>query len=151
MEKIMEEFLDNGLKKQVLQVFEDLKEPVTILFFGSAAQCEFCEETVQLLTEVTALSDLLVLEVHDLEEESELASQYHVDKAPGFVIAGGRGEEIIDFGIRYYGVPAGSEFGALINDLLTVSKRESGLSEETLSFLAGLKEPVHLMIFSTPT
>lgn len=147
----MEEFLDNGLKKQVHQVFEDLKEPVTILFFGGAEQCEYCEETIQLLTEVTALSDLLSLEVHDLVEESELASRYHIDKAPGFVIAGNRGEEIIDFGIRYYGVPAGSEFGALISDLLTVSKRESGLSEQTLAFLAGLKEPVHLMVFSTPT
>ena len=147
----MEEFLDNGLKKQVRQVFKDMKEPVTILCFTSAAKCEYCEETVQLLSEVIALSDLLSLEVHDLDTEAELASLYHVDKAPGIVIAGGRDKEIIDFGIRYYGVPAGSEFGALINDLLTVSKRESGLSAETLAFLASLKEPVHLMVFSTPT
>jgi len=147
----MEEFLDNGLKKQVRRVFEDFKEPVTILVFSSASKCEYCEETIQLLKEVVALSDLLTLEEHDLDEERELASRYHVDKAPGIVIAGKQGEEIIDFGIRYYGVPAGSEFGALINDLVTVSKRESGLSEETLAFLAGLKEPVHLMVFSTPT
>jgi alkyl hydroperoxide reductase subunit AhpF len=147
----MEEFLDEGLRKQVRQVFEDMKEPVTILCFSSAAKCEYCEETVQLLSEVTALSDLLALEVHDLDKESGLASFYHVDKAPGIVIAGRREKEIIDYGIRYYGVPAGSEFGALINDLLTVSKRESGLSAETLAFLASLKEPVHLMVFSTPT
>ena len=147
----MEEFLDTGLRKQVRQVFEDMREPVSIIIFGSASKCEYCEETIQLLTEVTVLSDLLTLEVHDLDEDSELASHYHVDKAPGIVIAGGWGEDIIDFGIRYYGVPAGSEFGALINDLLTVSKRESGLSKETLAFLAGLKEPVHLMVFSTPT
>jgi alkyl hydroperoxide reductase subunit AhpF len=148
---MMEEFLDNGLKKQVRQVFEDFKEPVTLLVFSSTAKCEYCEETVQLLSEVVALSDLLTLEVHDLDKESELARLYHVDKAPGIVIAGRQGEEIIDFGIRYYGVPAGSEFGALINDLVVVSKRESGLSAETLAFLAGLKEPVHLMVFSTPT
>jgi len=147
----MEEFLDNGLKKQVRQVFEDLKEPVTILVFTSAARCEYCEETIQLLSEVTALSNLLTVEVHDLDAEAELAAHYHVDKAPGIVLAGGRGEDIIDFGIRYYGVPAGSEFGALINDLLAVSKRESGLSKETLAFLAGLQEPEHLMVFSTPT
>ncbi len=147
----MEEFLDDGLKKQVRHAFEDMQEPVTILFFGCASRCEYCEETGQLLTEVTALSDLLALEVHDLDEESELAGRYHVDKAPGLVITGGRGEDITDFGIRYYGVPAGSEFGALINDLLMVSKRQSGLSAETLAFLAGLKEPVHLMVFSTPT
>jgi alkyl hydroperoxide reductase subunit AhpF len=147
----MEEFLDDGLKKQVRQVFEDMQEPVTILCFSSAAKCEYCEETVQLLSEVTALSSLLALEVHDLDKESQLASFYHVDKAPGIVIAGRQEKEIIDFGIRYYGVPAGSEFGALISDLLTVSKRQSGLSDETKAFLAGLKEPVHLMVFSTPT
>jgi alkyl hydroperoxide reductase subunit AhpF len=151
MEKTMEEFLDDGLRKQVRRVFEDLKEPVTILCFSSAAKCEYCEETVQLLSEVTALSNWLVLEVHDLDKESELASFYHVDKAPGIVIAGRREKGIIDFGIRYYGVPAGSEFGALINDLVMVSKRESGLSKETQAFLASLKEPVHLMVFSTPT
>jgi len=147
----MEEFLDEGLKKQVRQVFKDMQEAVTLLCFTSAAKCEYCEETVQLLTEVVALSDLLALEVHDLDQEGELANQYHVDKAPGIVIAGGRQKEIIDFGIRYYGVPAGSEFGALINDLVTVSKRKSGLNEETRAFLDALKEPVHLMVFSTPT
>jgi alkyl hydroperoxide reductase subunit AhpF len=147
----MEEFLDNGLKKQVRQIFEELKQPVTILLFGSAAKCEYCEETGQLLAEVSALSDLLTIEVHDLDQEGDLASHYHVDKAPGIVIAGGRGEDIIDFGIRYYGVPAGSEFGALITDILTVSKRESGLSDEMLAFLASLQEPVHLVVFSTPT
>jgi alkyl hydroperoxide reductase subunit AhpF len=147
----MEEFLDEGLKKQVRRVFEDMKEAVTILCFTSVSKCEYCEETIQLLGEVTALSDLLALEVHDLDQEGELANLYHVDKAPGIVIAGRREKEIIDFGIRYYGVPAGSEFGALINDLLTVSKRESGLSEETRVFLSSLKDPVHLMVFSTPT
>jgi glutaredoxin-like protein len=147
----MDEFLDSNMRKQVRLVFEELQEPVTIFFFGCESKCEYCQETSQLLNEVTALSDLLSLEIYDLDLDKDLAKQYHVDKAPGFVIAGKQEGKIVDYGIRYYGVPAGSEFGALINDLLTVSKRESGLSEPTRTFLSNLKEPVHLMVFSTPT
>jgi len=50
------------------------------------------------------------------------------------VIAGGRQKEIIDFGIRYYGVPAGQRIRSVDHDLVTVSKRKSGLNEETRAF-----------------
>jgi len=39
----------------------------------------------------------------------------------------------------------------LIQDLILVSGRDSGLSPKTRSFLAGLKQPVTLQVFVTPT
>jgi alkyl hydroperoxide reductase subunit AhpF len=148
----MEKFLNEVIQKQVVDVFSDLENPVAIIFFKSKGQqCEYCIETEQLLTEVVDLSEKLTLKVYDLEDDALLANEFHVDKAPGFVIAGQEGEQVVDYGIRFYGIPAGSEFGSLISALLLVSKRQSGLNEQTRVFLSGLTKPVHLMVFATPT
>jgi alkyl hydroperoxide reductase subunit AhpF len=148
----MEKFLNDGIQKQVKDIFSDLENPVTVILFTSKVQqCEYCVETEQLLHEVVDLSSKLSLKVYDLDDDNPLANEFHVDKAPGFVIAGLEGKELIDYGIRFYGIPAGSEFGSLISALLLVSKRQSGLSEQTKTFLSGLSKPVHLMVFATPT
>lgn len=148
----MEKFLNEVIQKQVMDVFAVLENPVAIIFFNSKVQqCEYCIDTEQLLTEVVDLSDKLTLKVYDLEDDALLANEFHVDKAPGFVIAGQEGEQVVDYGIRFYGIPAGSEFGSLISALLLVSKRQSDLNEQTRTFLSGLTKPVHLMVFATPT
>ena len=148
----MEKFLNEVIQKQVMDVFAVLENPVAIIFFNSKVQqCEYCIDTEQLLTEVVDLSDKLTLKVYDLEDDALLANEFHVDKAPGFVIAGQEGEQVVDYGIRFYGIPAGSEFGSLISALLLVSKRQSDLNEQTRAFLSGLTKPVHLMVFATPT
>jgi alkyl hydroperoxide reductase subunit AhpF len=147
----MAELLNQEIKDQILEVFKQLKEPVQVLFFGREAGCEYCDDTRQLLEEVTALSDDLALSVYDLEQDAEVASRYQVDKAPGIVLAGRDGDQILDYGIRFAGIPSGHEFSSLIHDLLLVSSRESGLGEQTRAFLAGLKEPLLLQVFVTPT
>lgn len=144
-------FLDDNLQKQVRDFFDQLQQPVVILFFGSQEKCELCSDTETLLNEVVNLSDKLSIEVYDLEQDAELAKKYHVDKAPGFVLAALNDGVISDFGIRYAGIPAGHEFSALINDLVRISSRDSGLSDETRKFLAGLKQAVHLQVYVTPT
>ena len=148
----METLLSREVGEQVKQVFKDLKHPVSILFFSSRSQnCDYCEQTQQLLEEVAALSDLLCLEIFDLEDDALQAKTYQVDKAPGIVLVGGSGGELVDYGVRFYGVPAGSEFTTLIHDILLVSKRDSGLSQDTRNFLHQLTEPLNLQVFVTPT
>jgi glutaredoxin-like protein len=147
------QMLDENIRKQVKELFADCVEPVEILFFGSEDReaCPYCDDTSQLLGEVTSLSDKMTLQVLDIDQDAELARQYHVDGVPSFVIAGRQGEELIDFGVRYKGIPAGHEFSSLVNDLVLVSKRDSGLSAEVREYLNGLQEPVHLQVFVTPT
>jgi len=67
------------------------------------------------------------------------------------VLAGRDGDQILDFGVRYAGIPSGHEFSSLIHDLVLVSGRDSGLSEETRQFLSSLDQPVLLQVFVTPT
>lgn len=143
--------LNAAIVEQVREVFSQLEEPVMLLFFGQEAGCEYCEDTLQLLQEVVPLSDKLSLQIYDLDKDAAAAQQYKVDKAPGIVIAGREGDQILDYGIRYAGIPAGHEFSSLVHDLMLVSGRDSGLGPQTRQFLAGLLEPVLLQVFVTPT
>jgi len=141
-----ENLLDEDIRNQVREVFQDLKADVEVLYFGSDSDCETCGDTLKLLQEVTSLSDKLNLSVYELEQDADVARQYHVDKAPGIVIAAKDGNTISDYGVRYAGIPAGHEFSSLIHDLVLVSGRDSGLSPETRQQLKNISKPVFMQV-----
>ena len=152
MNKVTEKLLNENIQKQVREAFEkQMRQPVRVLFFGKKDDCHYCADTQQLVEEVAALSPEIDLQIHDLEKDAHLANQYHVDKAPGLVILGKDGAQITDYGIRFAGIPSGYEFGTLIQSLVLVSGRDSGLAPKTRQALQQLKEPVNLLVFTTPT
>jgi alkyl hydroperoxide reductase subunit AhpF len=146
-----EKLLNENIVSQIREVFEQLDKPVEVMFFGSKADCEYCDDTLQLAGEVVATSDKLSLKEYDIDADAELARLYNVDKAPGLVIAARDGDQVTDYGVRLAGIPSGHEFSTLIHDLVLVSSRESGLSQETRRFLQDVKQPVLLQVFVTPT
>jgi glutaredoxin-like protein len=147
----MTNLLNEDVRKQVSEAFEQLQEPVQILFFGSKEQCEYCDDTLKLVEEVAELSEKLSVQAFDMEADAAVAENYNVSLTPGLVIAGDGEDGPIDYGVRYAGIPSGHEFSSLIQDLLLVSGRDSGLNEQTRDFLTNLKEPVYLQVFVTPT
>lgn len=147
----MENLLNDQIIKQINEVFADLKEPVQVLYFGSRENCDYCDEAKQLFEEVAATHDKIELSVYDLQEHPEIAQKFNVESAPAVVIAAKDGTEIKDLGIQFSGIPSGHEFGTLINDILLVSQRDSGLNEKTRAFLKNIDKPLHLQVFVTPT
>jgi glutaredoxin-like protein len=147
----MEKLLNEQIIDQVKEAFAQMKEPVQILFFGSREKCEYCTEAQQLLEEISAVDEKLGLTIYDLQDNADVAAQFNVDKAPGIVIAAKDGDQIINYGVQYSGIPSGHEFGVLINDIILVSGRDSGLSENVREFLKHLEKPLHLQVFVTPT
>jgi len=146
-----EKLLDKAIVGQVQEVFNQLQEPVEVLFFGQKDGCDYCEDALQLAQEIVDISDKLSLVVYDLDENAEVANLYNVDKAPGMVLAGRDGDQLKDYGVRYAGIPSGHEFSSLIHDLVLVSSRDSGLEQKTREFLKGVSKPVLLQVFVTPT
>jgi alkyl hydroperoxide reductase subunit AhpF len=150
--KQMEKLLPAQIVPQIREAFQQLKHPVQVLLFVAQENCDYCAETRQLLEEVVELSDQLALSVYDLSDEPELAKRYRVEgKAPAIVVAARAGDQITDYGIRYLGIPSGHEFTTLIQDLILVSGRDSGLSPQLRTYLQALTKPVHLEVFVTPT
>ncbi len=147
----MENVLNDRIIQQINEVFADLKEPVQVLYFGSRTSCDYCSEAKQLLEEVAATNAKIELSVYDIQDDQDMAKKFNVTNAPGIVVASREGAEVKDLGIQFSGIPSGHEFGTLINDILLVSKRDSGLNEKTRQFLKKLDKPLHLQVFVTPT
>ncbi|MFC1654668.1 thioredoxin family protein [Myxococcota bacterium] len=133
-------------REQLSKVFADLKNPVKILYFTQEHECEMCRMTRELLEEVAGLSDKIAIEVHDFIADRALAEQYRVDKIPATVLMGDK-----DYGIRFYGIPAGYEFTTLIEDIVDVARRDPRLPEDVKAELAKVDQPVHLQVLISPT
>ena len=107
-----------------------------------------CGETRDLLEEIAALAPAgkLSVEVHDFLTDAEAKAAYKIDKIPAVAVVGAK-----DYGIRLYGIPSGYEFSSLMDDILTVSKGDSGLASATRAALAKVNRPIHIQVYVTPT
>jgi glutaredoxin-like protein len=133
-------------KKQIQTIFQNLDNKVVIHFFTQEFECESCQTTHKLLQELSALSNQLELKVYDFQKDQEAVSKFEIDKIPAIVLEGQR-----IYGIRFFGIPSGYEFAALLEDLIDVSKGMTELSLETISQLNTLIRRIHIQVFTTPT
>jgi len=141
-----------GAVRQRLQ--KDLIDDVVITFVTSSAsglaipgwECEYCPLTQQLLEELIALDARLKLDIHSITAELAAGRPFSVERVPAIIFSR-HGSS----GIRFYGIPSGFEFGALIDDIVAVSRNDSGLAPETRQALATLTQDVHIQVFVTPT
>lgn len=133
-------------KKAIEKEFANLKDPVKLIYFTQEMECQFCEQTRELLEEVGELSDKLSVEIYDFVKDKEKALQYRIDKIPATIVEGKK-----DYGIRYFGVPSGYEFSTLLGSILEVSNEESGLSDKTKELVKAINTPIHIQVFVTPT
>jgi len=124
----------------------NLANPVRLVLFTEDSGCQFCKEAAGLAQELAGLSDRLTVEVLDLQKDHLKAADFHVDKVPAFVVVGER-----DYGIKYYGVPAGYEFTTLLTLLDLAGRRNSGLQPENRSKLNLLSSSLDIQMFVTLT
>jgi glutaredoxin-like protein len=138
--------LSAAVRKKAAELLAKVANPVRIILFTQESGCQFCRDAVSLTEEFGSLSDKLSVEVYDLQKDAAKATEYHVDKVPAFVVTGDK-----DYGIRYYGVPAGYEFTTLLTLVELVGSRDSGLRPESRSKLVGLTSPADIQMFVTLT
>ena len=131
---------------QIRERLRQMANPVKLVHFTQELNLELGAETLQLAKELTALSDKLSLEVFNLLLDAAKAAEYGVDKVPATII---RSEK--DYGIRFYGLPAGYEFSTFLDTILAVSKGNSGLQDSSRTKLAQLRRLLHIEVFVTPT
>lgn len=140
-------FADELVNPVTLKVFTQARSHIQVPVTAQLEQeCKFCEDTRKLAEELAALSDRIHVEVLDFQVNADKARQLAIDKIPAIAVLGDK-----DYGIRFYGIPSGYEFSVLVEDVLRVSKRDSGLAPETRNQLHSLTKDVHLQVFVTPT
>jgi glutaredoxin-like protein len=135
--------------EDALEIRERLKamaNPVKLIHFTQELNLEYGVEARQLVEEVAALSDKLSAEVYNFLLDKEKVAEYGIDKVPATVVCDGK-----DYGIRFYGIPAGYEFATLLDVIVSVSTGDSGLGGESKERIAKIAQPLHLEVFVTPT
>jgi len=134
------------------QEFEtELVSPVKMIMFTQTVECQFCAETRNIVEELAALSDKIEAEVYNFVTDKDVAERYEIDKIPAIAIVRDDDGKKVDYGIRFYGIPSGYEFTSIVEDLIDVSKGESGLQPRTKEAVAAIDQPVHFQVFVTPT
>jgi glutaredoxin-like protein len=138
--------LSETVRKKAAEMLSQVANAVKLVLFSQEMECQFCREARAVVEELAALSDKLSVETFDLVNDRTKAAEYHVDKVPAICIIGEK-----DYGIRYYGVPAGFEFTTLLSLVGLVGARNGGLKPETKTKLEGLASPADIQMFVTLT
>jgi len=140
--------IDEHTAKHVKEELQRMKDPVKLVNFTQEMECIFCRETRGLLQELAPLSDKLSLEVYDFISDKEPVQKLGIDKIPATAILGANDK---DYGLRFFGIPAGYEFRTLIEGIIKVSRGDSGLAPGSRTMLKKIDLPICIMVFVTPT
>ncbi|MDD5473796.1 MAG: thioredoxin family protein [Candidatus Methanoperedens sp.] len=138
--------IPDSLKEHLKKHLAELTEDVELIVFTQENECQFCKETREIALELGALSPKIKTKVYDFVKNGDEDLKYDIKKIPAIAIVGKS-----DYGIRYYGVPAGYEFSVLVDAILDVSKGATSLPDTIKNKLAEIRKPVHIQVFVSPT
>jgi alkyl hydroperoxide reductase subunit AhpF len=139
--------IDDETAAQLKEEFAKLVNPVRLLVFSQALADPESEQVRRVVEEMAALDPKLSAESYNFVLDNEKAESLGIARIPAVAILGADK----DYGIRFYGLPSGYEFGSLVDAILDVSSGDSGLADDTKKVLQDLARPVHIQVFSTPT
>ena len=143
-------FLEESDKEEIKKEFSSLVKTARLHFFYSddKTKCMLCEETKQILGELSELSDKIEVKSYEFETNSETAKAFKIEKLPAIAITK---DDDKDFGIRWFGIPAGYEFMSLIGAILDIGSEKADIPDEIIEQIKKIDKPVHLQVFVTPT
>jgi alkyl hydroperoxide reductase subunit AhpF len=101
--------MDEATKEQVSVMFAGIENDVSIHLFIKDHECLYCSDTTTLVNLIADLSDKVKVVVHKDPLTTGKAAEWGVKYHPAIVLHG-KGE----YKVRFYGIPAGHEFGALV-------------------------------------
>lgn len=125
---------------------ERLRSEVRVLLFTRPHECAYCEEALQFLEELSALSDKVKLEVYDLEGDASVAEDHGIERAPAIKLIGEH-----DYGVRFFGMPMGHEFTVIVEDIIDVSWGTSEMDVEAMGNVLPIDTRLHIQVFVSPT
>ncbi|MEM0373274.1 MAG: thioredoxin family protein [Sulfolobaceae archaeon] len=126
-----EEFFTEEVRTALAEALRDMKDPVDVYVFidSNDRTCRYCQVTKRFLEFMSENSpkgaDGKLLRVHviDKAKDEKLFKEFNVERVPTVALLNGK--------IRWTGTPLGEEVRALVETIIRISQKESGLSETT--------------------
>ncbi|MFW9889231.1 MAG: thioredoxin family protein, partial [Candidatus Thorarchaeota archaeon] len=85
------------------------------------------------------------LEIHEGPPGEGKAAEFGVEHVPATVLHGKD-----PYKIKFYGIAAGHEFGALIGSIVDVSMGATQLPPDIVEDINAIDRPIHIQVFTTP-
>lgn len=137
--------LPEEVTQRVREKLRELTASVNLVVFTHDSGSPPGGEIRRLMEELATTSDQVCVELYDVGVDTTKRDEYGIDKVPATVIEGKK-----DYGIRFYGLPSGYEFAALLEAMRMVSLGDSMLAIPTREQLKALSRRVHIQVFVTP-
>ncbi len=146
--------LDEENRAEITKYFEKHLPPAgtaRLITFGTKKgklECMYCDEVKQLAEELAAVSKgRVTAEHHAIEDDRELADRLKVRRTPATVVS----DPDLRYALKFYGLPGGYEFTAVLEDIVDVIAGAAKLAPKTTESLHGIGSPAHIQVFVTPT
>lgn len=139
--------IPDEIKQQVKDEFSPIQKKVIFKVFKKSPENAYSTDTVALIKGVSELSSFLSLEIYDIDSDKDLAAKYNVEMTPAILIHSEKNE----WPFKFYGIPAGYEFSALIEAVKYVGTGETGLAEQLKKQAEGINTPKDIKVFVTPS
>ncbi|TFG26986.1 glutaredoxin [Candidatus Thorarchaeota archaeon] len=137
--------MDDATREQVIEMFESLSNEVTIHLFTADHDCLYCNDTRDMAEMIAEISDKVKVEEHKGSLTSEIAKELGVEHTPAMVLHGKD-----PYKIKFYGIPAGHEFAALIGGIVDVSAGTAPLPPDVIEDIKSIDKPIRIRVFVTP-
>ena len=144
--------LNNEVLSEVQKILGSMTKPVVLKYFSQPFECGYCKDTHELLNDLVSVNDKLSIEVYQFDKDTDQVQSTGTELIPAISVELKVDDSTsTDYGIKFYGIPAGYEFSSLLNAILMVSTGVIKLTTETKAFLNNLSKPVQLKVFVSPT
>ena len=139
--------IEDKILDQIKDMFSTIDSEVTLHMFTQKDHCLLCNETLDLVSQVSAQSDKVILDHCECDINSEKAQKFKIERHPAIVVEG-KAKGLI----RFYGIPSGYEFGSLIESIImSGTSKGSDLDPSLVEEIEAIDKPLHLQVFVTPT
>ena len=129
---------------QLRAMFESMTQEVPLILFTSPGQNEpLNQATRQVIRAIREMAPKVSLREYDLGHD--LALQYDVQSAPTLLF------DPEQYNMRWLGAPAGEEAKALVEAIVMMGNRATGISEASLGVLGQIDSPRHVKVFVSLT
>ncbi len=137
--------MDEATREQVQEMFSEMVDDVTIHLFIKDHDCLYCNDVKDMVEQVAEISDKVTVNEHKGSLDAKDAKEMGVEHTPAIVLHGKK-----PYNVKFYGIPAGHEFGALIGSIIDVSTGTAPLPADVIEDIASIEKPINIKVFVTP-